>query len=74
MDCEQILNTYISGSQTGEDNKLRATIGKLTADRSKDLANAINGLHQQIPVTLSELRETITKQEIPIRLLFLMKN
>ena len=60
MDPEQILNTYISGAQTGEDNKLRASIGKLSADRSKELANAILTLQKQIPMSISELRGTIS--------------
>lgn len=60
MELEQILNTYISGDQTGEDNKLRATVGKLSAERSKELTNAISTLQKQIPVSISDLRSTIS--------------
>ena len=60
MNLEQILDTYISGTQTGEDNKLRATIGKLSAERSKELSDTILVLQKQIPVSISDLRSTIS--------------
>lgn len=60
MNPEEILKSYIDGRQTGEDNKLHSVIGKLSADRSTELAGAIKGLHQQIPITISELRQTIS--------------
>ena len=61
MNPEEILNNYIEQKETGSDNMLRAAIGKLTADRSKELAQSIQSLHQQIPITISELRETISR-------------
>ena len=60
MEPEQILNTYISGTQTGEDNKLRAAVGKLSAERSKELTNAISTLQKQIPASINDLRSTIS--------------
>lgn len=59
MNSEEILQSYIDGRQNGEDNKLRAAVGKLAADRSKELTDAIRLLHQQVPITISELRATI---------------
>jgi len=61
MKPEQILEEYIKGTKTGADNQLRASIGKLTADRTKELTNAIQALHQQFPITISELRQTISR-------------
>lgn len=39
---------------------LRAAISSLSADRNTELSNAIKGLHHQIPMTVGELRETIS--------------
>ena len=61
MNPEEILKSYIEGRETGEDNKLRAAIGKLSADRSQELTNVLKALHQQIPMTVSELRSTISR-------------
>ena len=61
MDTEEILKSYIKGTASGEDNKLRATIGKLTADRNKDLADSIKGLNQQMAVTILNLQHTISE-------------
>jgi len=61
MEPEEIISGYIERRQTGEDNLLRAAVGKLTADRTKELAQSIQSLHHQIPLTVSELRETISR-------------
>lgn len=59
MNPEDILKEYIEGRQTGEDNKLRAAVGQLGANRSKELADAVLLLQNQLPMTIQELRQTI---------------
>lgn len=61
MDPEEIIKTYTHGGMTGEDNKLRAAVGQLTADRTKELSESISAFHQQLPATITELRTTITE-------------
>jgi hypothetical protein len=57
---EEILKEYIDGRQTGDDNRLNAAIGQLTADRSRDLTNSVDNLRVQLSLTVSDLRKTIT--------------
>jgi len=63
MTPEEIIKGYMDGTIASvgpaKENQLQAAIGKLSADRSKELTDAIRNLHHQIPITISELRETI---------------
>lgn len=45
---EEILEKYIKGTETGEDNKLRATIGSLTAKKTEELTESINAFPNAI--------------------------
>jgi len=45
---EEILKLYVKGGITGEDNRLRATIGNLTAKRSEQLTKSITALAKTI--------------------------
>ena len=60
MDPEQILQAYIEGKVHGEDNKLQAAIGKLNADRSRELGNVMLGLSKQIYESIFELKKVIS--------------
>ncbi len=61
MKPEEIIQKYIDGVESGQDNMLNAAIGKLSADRSKELSSSIQNFHHQIPITVSELRDTISR-------------
>lgn len=60
MEVESILKGYIEGSITGQDNQLKAAIGQLTADRTRELTKSLQTLQQQFPATICDLRETIS--------------
>jgi len=45
---EEILAEYINGTKTGDDNKLRATIGNLNAKVTKGLIEAMVQLRSEI--------------------------
>jgi predicted Zn-ribbon and HTH transcriptional regulator len=59
---EQILQEYIKGKRTGGDNQLRAVIGSINAKSTKKLSEEISNLHRQIPITISELRDNLSRQ------------
>ncbi len=59
---EQILDTYIQGRQSGEDNKLRAAIGSLNARRTKELSDSITVLKSTINSSIHNLIISIHNQ------------
>ena len=61
MESETILQDYINDRETGQDNKLKAAIGKLTADRMQELSQSIQTLKNQIPLSVLDLRQTISQ-------------
>lgn len=58
-EAEQILEEYIKRGGVEGDNLLRASVGKLTADRTKELAEAVDHLREQLPLTGMDIRQTI---------------
>ncbi len=52
---EEILEKYIRGTQTGEDNKLRAAVGSLDSKRTKELTTSLNALERSINHSVSNL-------------------
>lgn len=52
---EEILDKYIKGTYSGEDNKLRAVVGSLTSKSSKELTEAIKTLNGAIKFYASNL-------------------
>jgi hypothetical protein len=52
---EEILDKYIKGITTGEDNKLRATVGSLNAKVTKGLIETIIQLKSEIANSASNL-------------------
>lgn len=59
---EKILDTYIQGKQSGEDNKLRAAIGSLNAKRTKELSDSITVLKSTIDSSIHNLIISIHHQ------------
>ena len=59
MTPEEILQEYIQHRRTGEDNQLRAAIGLLTADRTRELGDAIKGLNMGVPTAIYSLQKAI---------------
>lgn len=61
MKAESILQGYLDMSNQADDTYIRAAVGKTASDRSRELSASIKDLRQQIPITISELRETISR-------------
>jgi hypothetical protein len=61
MKPEEIIQKYLDTASQVDDTYVRAAIGKISSDRSKELSSSIQNLHHQIPITVSELRETISR-------------
>jgi len=59
-DLEAILNDYIKGNRTGEDNMLKAAAALLEANRTKELSHSLQMLHQQIPIFIKDLKQGIS--------------
>ncbi len=59
MNAEEIIKEYIEQRKTGEDNQLRAAVGRLTADRSKELGDSIRGLNIAVPTAIYTLEKAI---------------
>jgi hypothetical protein len=57
--AEEIVSGYLVGTKTGEDNLLKAALGVLETDSSRNLTAAVAVLHHQIPVSVSELRQAL---------------
>jgi hypothetical protein len=58
--AEKIIEDYISGEISGQNQKMHAAVGKINAESNKDLKDAVLVLAKQIPISISELRNTIT--------------
>lgn len=57
--AEEIVSGYLVGAKTGEDNLLKAALGVLETDSSRNLTAAVADLRHQIPVSVSQLRQTL---------------
>ena len=51
------LEPWISGSQTAEDNKLRAIVGKVNAEATDALAGSIELLREQLRLSVVDLKK-----------------
>lgn len=60
MNEEEILDGYINGTKHGQDNKLRATIGSISAKRSKELSNSIKDLESHLGLSIKNLLVNLT--------------
>lgn len=56
---EQIIEEYILGQKSGEDNKLRAAIGNLNANRTRELSDSIDKFQNQLFISTNDLNAGI---------------
>lgn len=60
MNSEQIIQSYISGNETGADNRLKAAVGDLSARKSEELTKVLGLLKLQISLSSSDLKDALS--------------